>query len=115
MAGGVDAVVVPLVHMVALGGPKLAWFSRLKNSARNCSLTLSEMAAVLNSERSRVARPGPVSVALPRFPYVPKAGRLKAQGLNHWLGLPRTTGPPKAELMEGRSGLRVSPSSERDR
>src|ERR1035441_6075480 len=86
MAGVVDGVVVPLVNTMALGGPKLAWFRRLKNSARNCSLTFSKMAMVLNSERSRVPRPGPVSVALPKFPYVPKGGRVKALGLNHWLG-----------------------------
>ena len=38
---------------------------------------------------------------------------MKALGLNHWLGLPSTTGPVNAGFSEGRSGLRVSPSPER--
>src|ERR1035438_3079391 len=61
-------IFVPLVNTVALGGPKFARFRRLKNSARNCKVTFSEIDAFLNTDTSRVARPGPVSVPLPRLP-----------------------------------------------
>ena len=59
---------------------------------------------------SASVRPGPVKVPLPRFPYVPGAGRTKALGLNHALGVLSKRGPLKAGLTEGRSGFRVSPS-----
>ena len=63
-----EALTAPLENTVALGGPKFAWFSTLKNSARNCRLALSETAVFLNSDTSRSARPGPVNVPRPRFP-----------------------------------------------
>src|ERR1039458_10595378 len=44
---------------------------------------------------------------------VPGAGRTNALGLNHWFGLPTTTGPLNAGFRDGRSGFRVSPSPER--
>src|ERR1700674_4655442 len=55
-----------------LGTEKLAWFRTLKNSARNCTLKLSEillMGLFLKIEKSRFARPRPVRIlrsALPR-------------------------------------------------
>src|ERR1700722_16871863 len=103
----------PLEKTVALGVPKLVWFSTLKNSARNCRLARSAMAVLLNSEASTSARPGPLYTPRPKFPYVPAVGSLNAAGLNHWFGLPNTTGPEKAGLREGRSGFLVSPSPDR--
>ena len=55
-------------------------------------------------------RPGPVKILLPRLPYVPGTGRMKALGLNQALGVLIRARPPKAGFTEGRSGLRVSPS-----
>lgn len=47
-------------NTIALGVPKLEWLSALKNSARNCKRTCSEMLVFLNSERSSSVRPGPL-------------------------------------------------------
>src|SRR5579863_5686385 len=100
-------------YTVVLGGPKFERFKILKNSARNCRLVFSVMPVFLKTEKSTFASPGPVSVPLPKFPYVPGVGTRKAAGLNHWSGFPVTTGPVKAGFIEGRSGFLVSPSPDR--
>ena len=41
---------------------------------------------------------------------MPKAGRIKALGLNHCACCPSTTGPLNAGFKDGRSGFLVSPS-----
>src|SRR5579885_170739 len=89
--------------------PKFVRFRMLKNSLRNWRFKRSEIAVFFLSERSRVESPGPVSVLRPRFPYVPKTGTMKAFGLKYWDGLPSITLPLKFGLMEGRTGLRLSP------
>ncbi len=70
-----DELMAPLENTVVFGGPKLAWFSTLKNSARNCRLMRSVMAVVLNNDASTSAKPGPVYTPRPRFPNVPAVGR----------------------------------------
>ena len=67
------------------GGAKLAWLKMLKNSARNCTLKLSEILLIgkfLYTEKSRLASEGPTMLlrpALPRrFAQVP--GRLELKG-----------------------------------
>src|SRR6266566_3267618 len=85
----------------------------LKNSARNCTLTFSDTVVFLNNDRSTSVRPGPLNTPLPKFPYVPRAGSVKAFGLNHWPCRPSTTGPVKEGLREGLSGFLVSPSPDR--
>src|SRR5215472_14403382 len=53
------------------GGAKLAWFKKLKNSARNCMLKLSETlrtAKFLYTEKSKLARPGPTMLLRPALP-----------------------------------------------
>src|ERR1700688_2321440 len=64
------------------------------------------------TEKSQVARPGPVSTSLPTLPKVPVGGTMNAFGLNHWVVPPNITGPVKPGFHEGRTGLRVSPSLE---
>jgi len=66
------------------GTAKLAWFKILKNSARNCTLKVSEIFLIglfLNTEKSSSERPGPVRMFRPALPRrlkhcggVPKAG-----------------------------------------
>ena len=41
------------------GAAKLGWFRMLKNSERNCSLSLSIIWKFLKAEKSTVLRPGP--------------------------------------------------------
>src|ERR1700730_3693650 len=53
------------------GTAKLARFSTLKASARNCTLKLSEILLIglfLNTERSRLEVPGPIRMLRPLFP-----------------------------------------------
>src|SRR5436309_13973322 len=53
------------------GGPKLGWFKMLKNSARNCTLKLSEIfftAKFLYSEKSRLTNGGPMTLLRPALP-----------------------------------------------
>src|SRR4029077_1602731 len=53
------------------GGAKLAWFMMLKNSARNCTLKLSEIfltAKFLYTEKSRLTRGGPSMLLRPALP-----------------------------------------------
>ena len=52
----------------AVGVAKLSRFRRLKSSARNCRRKLSRKAMSFKSEKSQVARPGPVKVSLPKSP-----------------------------------------------
>ena len=59
---------VALVKTVALGALKLARFAMLKPSARNCTVVSSLIDMFLTSDRSKVATPGSITVALPRFP-----------------------------------------------
>ena len=84
------------VKTTVFGVPKLARLRMLKNSARNCSLTLSEMAVFFNTDASSSARPGPISVFLPTFPYEPVGGTANAFGLKYWLGVPGIEVPVKA-------------------
>src|SRR2546427_13175040 len=96
-----------------VGCPKLARLRILKASARNCKFHLSLMRIVLNSEVSNSVRFGPRNWLRPAFPNVPATGSRKALGLNHWLRVPRMTGPLKAGFRLGTSGLAVSPDPER--
>ena len=50
------------------GVPKLARLNRLKNSARNCRLVPSVIRVFLISEKSTVAKPGPITVFRPKLP-----------------------------------------------
>src|ERR1700739_465618 len=53
------------------GRAKLARFRTSKNSARNCTLKLSEILLIvlfLNTEKSRFIRPGPVTLLRPELP-----------------------------------------------
>src|SRR3977135_2319736 len=94
-----------------LGVLKLARLRRLKISARNCRFRLSKMRVSFSTEKSQVARPGPLYVSRPTFPKKPLlfGGAMNAAGLNHSFGFPSTTGPVKEGSRNGRTGLRVSP------
>src|SRR5216684_3770115 len=53
------------------GTEKLAWFSTLKNSARNCTLKFSEILRTrlfLKIEKSRFVSPGPIRILRPALP-----------------------------------------------
>src|SRR5581483_1623016 len=100
-----EALTVPLANTVVFGGPKFTRLKRLKNSARNSRLVLSVRAVVLNSEKSKLARPGPLKLPRPTLPNVPAGGSENAAGLNHRCCVPRMIGPEKLELNEGRSGF----------
>ena len=54
--------------IVEVGVPKVAWFKRSKNSARNCSDFDSVIRVSLMMEKSRLDQEGPVKVLRPRFP-----------------------------------------------
>ena len=69
-----EGLVVPPEKTIGLGRPMFARFSKLKDSARNSSLVLSEMEVALNKERSRVAKPGPRNIPRPASPKVPGVG-----------------------------------------
>src|SRR5215469_13209629 len=56
------------VKVMRFGVLKLARFSRLKSSARNCTLKRSLIRVFLNTEKSQVASPGPMKELRPRFP-----------------------------------------------
>src|SRR5438128_11010231 len=71
------------------------------------------MRIVLNSAMFNSVRFGPRNWLRPTFPNVPATGSRKALGLNHWLGVPRMTGPLKAGFRLGTSGMAVSPDPER--
>src|ERR1700682_1262237 len=90
---------------------KLARSSRLKISARNCRFSPSKICVSFSTEKSQVARPGPIYASLPTFPKKPLlfGGATKALGSNHCFGVPRTTGPVNVGFRNGRTGLRVSP------
>ena len=70
-------------NTTVFGVPKFALFRTLKNSARNWRLIFSEIAVVFSKEASSSAIPGPMSVSLPTFPYVPDAGTMNAFGLKY--------------------------------
>src|SRR6266699_2284011 len=94
-----------------LGVLKLARLRRLKISARNWRFTRSIMCVAFNTEKSHVASPGPIYASLPTLPKKPLlfGGAMNALGSNHRFGVPSNTGPVKARLRNGRTGLRVSP------
>src|SRR5258708_31341690 len=68
------------------GTEKFAWFSTLKNSARNCTLKFSEILLTrlfLKIEKSRFESPGPIRILRPELPL-----RLKHCGNGTLTGLP---------------------------
>src|SRR5712691_2573220 len=97
--------------VIKLGVLKLARFKRLKSSARNCRFSLSRIRVSFLAEKSQVANPGPRYSSRPTFPKNPLlfGWAVKAAGLNHWFGFPRTTGPVNAGFRNTRTGLSVSP------
>src|SRR5271167_3067220 len=102
------------VKVIRFGVLKLARFSRLKISARNCKVMPSLRLVFLMVEKSQVARPGPLRLFLEAFPKNPLLGGgcRKAAGLYHWAGVPIIGLPVKFGLLNGLTGLRVSPSFE---
>src|SRR5689334_6437307 len=61
----------PPVFGLSVGGAKLARFSALKNSARNCRLKLSEILGIwlfFTMEKSISAKPGPITELRARLP-----------------------------------------------
>src|SRR4051812_11530360 len=86
---------------LAFGLPKCGVLSRLKLSARNCSLIASDNKIFLKIEKSRLAYPGPRTIFRPALPGVGllllcPAGLVNAAVLNHFAIL---------RLSRGRSGL----------
>src|ERR1700730_15524165 len=64
------------------GKAKFARFKMLKNSARNCTLKLSEILLIelfLNTEKSKFDVPGPVKILRPELP----------RRLKHWGKVPK--------------------------
>src|SRR5579862_6479824 len=97
--------------VIKFGVLKLARLRILKISARNCRFRYSRMCVSFITEKSHSARPGPTYVSRPTFPKKPLlfGCAINALGLNHWFGVPSTTGPVNAGFRNGRTGLRVSP------
>src|ERR1700722_11764685 len=56
------------VNTTALGRLKFARLRRLNISARNWRLSRSLIRVSFSTEKSHVARPGPIKVSLPTFP-----------------------------------------------
>ena len=63
-----EELMAPLVNTIGFGVTKLVRLKKLKHSALNCNLSLSDTALSLESDKSRSAKPGPFNVPLPRFP-----------------------------------------------
>src|SRR5262249_9752560 len=79
-------------NTIRFGGEKLTRLSRLKNSARNCSVPVSPSPfsrVSLLIEKSRLARPGPRNILRPAFPKNPAGGSVKAVGSKYRFGPPR--------------------------
>src|SRR5256885_11217478 len=68
--------------------PKFGWFSTLKNSARNCRFLRSVMSNCFFKAKSTLAKPGPITAFLARFPNVPAGGSTNTQGSNQSDGVP---------------------------
>src|SRR5258708_5153607 len=85
---------IPLevLFTVELGGAKFGWLPRLKNSARNCTLTFSRMAKLFIRPMSTLISPGPSRMPLPAFPNCPRGATAKAFPLNQFVGV-RVPGP----------------------
>ncbi len=62
-----------------LGFAKCGWFSMLKNSPRNCTLTRSFRLVVLTTEKSKLSSRGPRKGFRPMFPNVPNAGGVRTE------------------------------------
>jgi hypothetical protein len=75
-------VALPRASFVALapGCEKLGWFRRLKASARTCQASRSVNFVFLTREKSRFAKPGPVTTLRPKFPK-----KLPAAPVQLWL------------------------------
>src|SRR5262245_44164652 len=108
-----DELIAPLENTVAFGVPKFVRLSRLKISVRNCKPTRSVKEVLLKTDRSTLARPGPLNTPLPRFPYVPAGGSRNAFGSYHCVGCRSSTGPVNDGSSDGRSGFLVSASPDR--
>src|ERR1700722_8503903 len=80
--------------VIRFGVLKLARLRMLNISARNCRLRLSRKCVSFNTEKSQVARPGPMYVSRPTFPKKPLlfGCAMNALGLNHCAGVPSITG-----------------------
>ena len=100
-------------NRIGFGEPKFERLNMLKNSARNCKLVRSVKLVFLKTDKSTSARPGPVSVFLPKLPQVPGTGKRKAFGLSQWLTFPKREDPVKAGFTFGRSGILESPFPDR--
>src|SRR5262249_15222247 len=93
-----------------LGEAKFVWLVTLKASARNCKVRFSSMVNFLNSDVSRINRPGPVKNPRGELPKVPDRGSTNALGSKYrpvFLkpSTPRITGPLKSEFRLGTSGV----------
>src|SRR5437899_8779096 len=89
----------------------------LNASARNCKFNCSVIRILLKNDVSIIVRGGPVKDPRETFPNVPESGNEKAPGSKYLPvflnpSTPRITGPLKAELRLGTSGLSVSPVPE---
>src|SRR5260370_18684835 len=69
--------------LVSLASAKLAWFSRLKNSVRNCMRQRSVMARSLKIDPSTFHWPGPRRIPRPELPYVPAGAGENAAFLSY--------------------------------
>src|SRR5215472_15482455 len=77
---------------------------------RNCTCLRScEKAQVLNKERSKSVRPGPLNVFRPRFPSVPSAGNEKHSVLMKLRGLPGLVALSEQPGTEGLKSGRCPP------
>src|SRR6185437_6621767 len=73
---------------LVVGRPKFARFKTLNISALNVAFTVSLKLKLFSSDKSTSASPGPMTVFLPRVPYVPASGTVNAHGSNQCLGFP---------------------------
>ena len=82
------------------------------STSRRSSVNASVMVNFLNSDVSRLTRPGPRNDPRATLPKVPGVGIRKALGSNHWSGLPKITGPLKFGFQLGTSDWLESPVPE---
>src|SRR3954471_16485289 len=65
----------PGLSTLPLGCPRLVWFVKLNDSARNCAFTFSVIAKVLKNDMSSCPKCGPHRALRPTLPCTPFCGR----------------------------------------
>src|SRR5580704_17232842 len=84
-----DPLIMPVPDIaLVFGRPKFVWLMMLNASVLHVALSRSVIGKCFSSATSKSATPGPMSVFLPRSPYVPAIGSEKAHGSNQCFAFP---------------------------